>query len=255
MQFEDQKKTYEINFKFIRNAKINPVPVFELVMTKPIVASDGFDIGDIKSQQGYTGINVSKFGNIAKAVKSKKDVLIVVAPEAIEFIKKTHAEELEKLKESAKKDPEKWFWAFGGDTHEFYISPDNETGTNFREDFVKLEKVLKNKINWRSNPLEAVSKTIERGSGLYTMNGWFEVSHADLMKIYDEIVAEKDAIKAEKQNKEAEIFAKAKVTGEKQILESYSVECNDPYESCDVDNITIYAMPDGTKKEIRIHTY
>lgn len=255
MQFKDETKEYEINFKFVRNMKINPVPVFEISMTKPVTASAGFDIEDIKTQQGYTGINVSKFSDIAKAVKSKKDVLIVVAPEAISFVKKTHAEELEKLKKEAQKYPEKWFWAFGGDTHEFYITPDNETWTEFRPDFKKLEKILKNKINWRKNPLEEVSKSIDRCTGLYTMNGWFEVSHSDLMKIYNEITAEKEAKITEKQNKEAEIFKKANDTKEKQVLETYSVECNDPDESCDIDIITIWAMPDGTKKETRDHTW
>jgi hypothetical protein len=255
VQFEDGNKKYDIKFKSVRNAKINPVLVFEMDITKPVVASDSFSIDDFRTFKGRTGIYFSQFSDVAKAAKSKKSVIIKVIPEAVDFIKKTHTEELEKLKIKAMKDPERWFWAFGGDTHELHITPDNEFGTNFRKDFEKLEKTLKNKINWKTNQLEAVSIPVERDSGLYTMNGWFEISHAEVMRVYNEFVSKTEAKKAEKQDKEAEIFAKAKETGEPQKLESFSVECNNPDESCDIDTIIIYAMPDGTKKEERIHSY
>jgi hypothetical protein len=255
MQFRDETKEYEINFKFVRNMKINPVPVFEISMTKPVTASAGFDILDIKTQQGYTGISVSKFSDIAKAVKSKKDVLIVVAPEAISFVKKTHAAELEKLKKEAQKDPERWFWAIGGDTHKLYLTPDSETGTTYREDLKKVETTLEKNINWFKNPLRDKSAKIDRHTGLYTETGWFEVSHEDVMRIYSEILAAKDAKKAEAGDKKKAIFKKAKETGEKQVIETYTDECNDPDESCDVDIITVYAMPDGSTTETRNHTW
>lgn len=255
MQFEDTTKKYEIEFRFIRNKKINPVPAFEIKMIKPITASAMFSVDDIESQQGHIGIKVNKYSDIAKKIKSKKDVLIVVAPEAIEYIKENNIKELMKLKDAAKKDPVRWFWAITGDTHEFYITPDNETGTIFRKEFEKLQKILQNKINWRNNPLDAVSNPVERDTSRYTMNGWYEIKHTDLMKIYTKITEMDEAKKVEKQKKEAEIFAKAKKTGEKQILESYSVECNDPEESCDVDIITVYAMPDGTTKRTQKHTW
>jgi len=255
MQFKDETKEYEINFKFVRNMKINPVPVFEISMTKPVTASAGFDIEDIKTQQGYTGINVSKFSDIAKAVKSKKDVLIVVAPEAISFVKKTHAAELEKLKKEAQKDPERWFWAVGGDTHQIYLTPDSETGTAYREDLRKVEETLVKKLRWLENPLDEVSKRVDRKTGLYTETGWFEVSHADIMRIYNEIIVEKEAKKAEAEDKKKALFEKAKEIGEKQIIERYPVECSDPDESCDIDIVTIYAMPDGTTQITKHHTW
>jgi hypothetical protein len=67
-----------------------------------------------------------------------------------------------------------------------------------------------------------------------------------------------DAIAKEKAEREAAIQAKfkeVKETGKPVILFSYSEECNDPKEDCDVDNIIEYAMPDGTVKTERHHTW
>ena len=71
----------------------------------------------------------------------------------------------------------------------------------------------------------------------------------------------KPAIEAKKQaeeKKEAErkaIFDKAKETGKKQLLKKWSEPCNDPNEECDVDMIYEYAMPNGTVKGERQHTW
>ena len=46
-----------------------------------------------------------------------------------------------------------------------------------------------------------------------------------------------------------------KETGEPQILESYSIECEDPLEECDTDIVTVYAMPDGTTQRTQNHTW
>ena len=51
------------------------------------------------------------------------------------------------------------------------------------------------------------------------------------------------------------IFEKAEVTGERQILSSWNCECNDPKEECSLDIVTEYAMPDGTTKTVRNHTW
>lgn len=51
------------------------------------------------------------------------------------------------------------------------------------------------------------------------------------------------------------VFAEAKKTGQPVLLESWSEDCNDPRESCNLDNVCVYAMPDGTKKQERTHTW
>lgn len=61
--------------------------------------------------------------------------------------------------------------------------------------------------------------------------------------------------KQKKQSNRTEKFAEAKRTNKPVVLEQWSEECNDPSEECSTDNITIYAMPDGTTKKTRSHTW
>jgi len=63
---------------------------------------------------------------------------------------------------------------------------------------------------------------------------------------------------AEKKAKEEAIqakFAEAKETGNPVMLHHYMDECNNPHEECDLDSVTVYAMPDGTTKTTRMHTW
>jgi hypothetical protein len=69
------------------------------------------------------------------------------------------------------------------------------------------------------------------------------------------------AIDAKKFSEDAEkaaherVFSEAARTGKPVVLDSYSDECNDPREECDLDHVTVYAMPDGSTKESRSHTW
>jgi len=78
-----------------------------------------------------------------------------------------------------------------------------------------------------------------------------ELVEMELNKIQEQ----KQKNKALRDEKTVAIFAKAKETGEKQVLRQWSGECNDPDESCDIDNIYEYAMPDGSVKTERHHTW
>lgn len=51
------------------------------------------------------------------------------------------------------------------------------------------------------------------------------------------------------------IFEKAKKTGEAQVIREWVDECNEKDLDCSLDIIRVYAMPNGTTKEERIHTY
>lgn len=65
-------------------------------------------------------------------------------------------------------------------------------------------------------------------------------------------------IKPETEKKEAERqakFDKAKRTGKPVMLYKYTVDCNDTNEACDTDIIAVCAMPNGTIKKTRTHTY
>lgn len=55
--------------------------------------------------------------------------------------------------------------------------------------------------------------------------------------------------------KEEAIFAEAKETGKPVVLRKTSAPCNDPHEECSLDMVTVYAMPDGSTKTERHHTW
>jgi hypothetical protein len=65
----------------------------------------------------------------------------------------------------------------------------------------------------------------------------------------------KAAKKAAEEAARAEKFSQAAETGKAVLLEQYSTDCNDPNESCNVDIVTVWAMPDGTTQRRRQHTW
>lgn len=77
-------------------------------------------------------------------------------------------------------------------------------------------------------------------------------------KAYEKAI-EKEAEKAEKkakaENEKEAVFAKAKATGEKQILRKYMDECDGTAYECSCDAVTVYAMPDGSTTQTRTHTH
>lgn len=210
MQFKDGKKEYEIVFERIRNKGCGSYPVFKMIMAKPVVGEAFFEVTDIRTQQGHTGINVNSYSGIAKAIKSKgKDVLIVVAPEALEFVKKTHEEERNKIIEEAKIDPETWIWWTGCDTGRMYITPNTELGWEFRPDLEKVKAVLEK---------EYYTAPKEFFTDVRTENNCVVVTHEVVMEAYNKIVEKMTAKKAAKENEKVAIFEKAKETGEKTDL-------------------------------------
>jgi len=64
-----------------------------------------------------------------------------------------------------------------------------------------------------------------------------------------------DELKKETDEKRKACFEKARRTGKRVKLYSYSDDCNNNDEDCDLDIITVYAMPDGSTEEERSHTY
>ena len=86
---------------------------------------------------------------------------------------------------------------------------------------------------------------------------------AELRKAVQKLEAEETA-KAEatkKAQKEAQhkarekLFQQAAETGKPVILHQYQAPCNDPNEECDVDDVVVYAMPDGSTKTVRNHSW
>lgn len=68
-------------------------------------------------------------------------------------------------------------------------------------------------------------------------------------------------IKAKKEKEEAkkraiqEKFEQAKQTGQPVEIRRWTTGCNDPDEDCDLDIVIEYAMPDGSTKIVRHHTW
>ena len=87
--------------------------------------------------------------------------------------------------------------------------------------------------------------------------GSFTIQQADDLArpgINAAIIAANDRRKASG-DKRAAAFITAKSTGKPVVLRQWSEDCDHSDEECDVDNLTEYAMPDGTTKINRSHSY
>jgi len=122
----------------------------------------------------------------------------------------------------------------------------------------KDEKLLKKCCSIVSDD-KNIKMNLDANLGSY---GGYEIDGIDLDKVIanaqKEIDIEKKEIAAKKEEENAKtesIFQKAKDTGERQELYRYSIDCTDRDEECDVDIVTVYAMPDGTQKKEVHHTY
>ena len=98
--------------------------------------------------------------------------------------------------------------------------------------------------------------------GDYSSSHTFYMTYAELKKIIEVAERKKAEIEQRKQEREAkrkkaieEKFEKARETGEKIELERWTSVCNDPSADCDIDIVIRYAMPDGSTKTERYHTY
>lgn len=253
MQFKDAKKEYNIVLNGARKTNGYVGAQFKINVTKPLIAEALFDAKDIMKKSGVEGVSFSQYSGIGKALNAKGDTLFSMPVEALAYIRETQAKTLAEMKEiEDAKTVTKWYWAIGGDSGALYVQNGNDIDTFFREDIKKIEDTIENRGKFEV--LKAKSIEVKRDTGLYT-NQWYEISNEDMMNIYNEIETAKAAKKAEREDKKAAIFAKAKASGERQILNQWSEDCNDPDESCDIDNIIEYAMPDGTVKPERHHTW
>jgi len=89
-------------------------------------------------------------------------------------------------------------------------------------------------------------------------HGWYFVPTESVEEKVTEIekVADKKvAMKKTESKRVAGVFEKAEETGEKQVLHTFNTECTDHHEKCNMDIITVWAMPDGTKTETKVHTW
>lgn len=98
-------------------------------------------------------------------------------------------------------------------------------------------------------------REIKEDSGDYSYRTTYNVSGKELLKMLEEEEANIEKATQAKKEKIQELKEKAKETGEKQLLKSYTEDCNDDNEECDIDDVRVYIMPDGTQKIERNHTW
>lgn len=100
------------------------------------------------------------------------------------------------------------------------------------------------------------------------VSGWGTYVDNKLVEALGEEFTYQQAVEYSRPAKEAEAAKKAKAETERQAkfdeamasskpveLHRYTAPCNDPEEECSLDIVTEYAMPDGSVKVTRMHTW
>ena len=120
---------------------------------------------------------------------------------------------------------------------------------------------------WKVYNEKAADLLVELGLA-HEVSGWGTSVNDDVVEVLGEEFTYQQAAEYAKPALEVKAQAKAKKEAEKQTkfdeakktrrpveLYRYSDDCDDPEEDCNTDIVIIYAMPDGTTKEERMHTY
>lgn len=262
MKFKDEelwsRKTYEIEPVELDVSGTEPVMWFVLRTIDPDNGAMRFRAQDVRQNRGLLGIEFGKSTEISKKLtQGKTSVFFCLSQEAADFVRKITEEEIRAFSERAmQKEVAEWEYAFGGDSWKLYLRP---VGLTLAEEKVRpdvtaiLRFCEKNRdvIRW----LEEHGTRVERDSGLYTRDGWWKVSTAELM----EAVAQAKAKIEEAQAKIEEEFDRAlriaRSTGKDVKVRSWTEPCNDPREDCDIDEVVEYVRPDGTRCQKRHHTW
>jgi len=160
------------------------------------------------------------------------------------------------LKKSAEAvEVKKYHWAIGGDSGRVLIFADGlDSGEHdYRPD---IEQTLEFAEKLSEAELLTVSSDIERDTaGLYLRGGWHEISAGGLRTLIISRAWSAALREKAEQEKRVEKFTLARGFGKPVKIESWTADCNDPREQCSTDIVTIYAMPDGTRKQTREHTW
>jgi hypothetical protein len=148
-------------------------------------------------------------------------------------------------------------------------------GTNFKSASVPQNKVSTHpffteavatmeKVGWSSGDIEHVlgRKADEADYDDYSITHCFNMTLGELKKLVEIAKAEAKKKEQAQAQKEAERkvelekkFEEAKQTGKKVEIRRWHEDCNNPNEDCDLDIVIEYAMPDGTTKIERHHTW
>jgi hypothetical protein len=114
------------------------------------------------------------------------------------------------------------------------------------------------KKGWHIIYLTSQKDTISEDLRVKAFDFWQKVH--GLMKVREDEevkrgIAEVEAMIQNSAIRKQELIAKARKTGEKLLINQWSEDCNDPDEECNADAVYEWAMPDGTIKTTRTHTW
>jgi len=255
-EFEKRGKTIEV---FVEIIGIDRYTI--------ILRANGHEVyADISREQGVDGYRVSKDG-IKKLFNAnvKGDVLLsnVNTPKmkekAEELLKKYREEKLKEAREQLTDETEIKLVVH---TSHNYIFAKNIKHSDELDEFKKGAKLIKETM--KTDDIEKVlgRQHDEIDMGDYSITYTYHMTYAELKKLIEVAEQKKAETEQRKQEREAqrqkeieEKFKQARETGKKVELERWSAECDDPSADCDIDIVVKYAMPDGSTKIERYHTY
>ncbi|MHB8361367.1 MAG: hypothetical protein ACYDDC_06145 [Thermoplasmataceae archaeon] len=162
-----------------------------------------------------------------------KDMISAQKPKIVSYLQAIKTEE-EKLKQKLKQQYQDGTLEFTVETITHFVGAlDQEITENIITYDEQIYDILKWELGYFSNDI-----SVNLSPGKHTIS--------ELPRWQKE---------QQKEQRKKQIFEIAKQTGERQLLERYSTDCNDPEEECNIDIVQIFAMPDGTQKVFRTHTY
>lgn len=255
-EFEKKGKTIEVLVKIVG---IDRYTIF--------LRTNGHEVyAEISRIKGVDGYRVSKDG-IKKLfnVNVKGYVLLSNSntqkvKEKAEALLKEYREKM--LEEARKQLTDETEIKLIMDTSYSFITVEDVKYADELDEFKKGVKLIKETM--KTDDIEKVlgRKHDEIDMGDYSITYTYHMTYAELKKLIEVAEQKKAEIEQRKQEREAqkqkeieEKFKQARETGEKVELERWSAECDDPSADCDLDIIVKYAMPDGTTKIERYHTY
>ena len=213
-----------------------------------------------------TNIKNKELEKLAEEITGKKftqNYLGIVITKDFRSLIDSYIEDCDLLQEKERDTFDKKLIADNTDIGLFYRTGLGYSFSNKKESnkLQKYENMLNKHKNLFSNDIfEKFQDNIDVSD--YSITYTYRIPMHELMAVMKEvnsIVYEHNKAKIEKEEKEKErvqkLFEIAKQTGKKQEIESWTEECNDPNEECNVDQIIIYAMADGSRKQERYQTW
>lgn len=142
----------------------------------------------------------------------------------------------------------------------FYISPED------------MAKLLSNDEEIKKIAIETYQPNPERKQWNDEYLAWFReaakekkapgygiIPNTVIRQKITDIIKKEMVRKEENNQKETErvnrLFKLAKETGEKQLINKWTEDCNNKHLECNLDICCLWAMPDGTEETTRTHTY